>query len=131
MVDLTQMTYDFGPPPTTDSWRTSSAGEISWHFLSVCPSLPLSVEVPGLWHGNGSGNLHQIFRVDRPTRWTRALHFSRVRDERGTWHVPLRKGLHKFVQASAGQTRDTADSKLAVHMYEGRSKSSRPDHEGT
>ena len=59
------------------------------------------------------------------------LHFSRVRDERGTWHVPLRKGLHKFVQASAGQTRDTADSKLAVHMYEGRSKSSRPDHEGT
>ena len=29
--------------------------------LSLPPSLPLSVEVPGVWRGNSSGNLHQIF----------------------------------------------------------------------
>ena len=45
------------------------------------------------------------------------LHFSRVRDAHSTWHVPPRKGLHKFVRASTGQIRDIADSKLAGHTY--------------
>ena len=46
------------------------------------------------------------------------LHFSRVRDARGTWHVPPRKGLHKFVlRASTGQMRAIADSKLTGHTY--------------
>ena len=43
------------------------------------------------------------------------LHFSRVRDASGTWHMPSREGLQKFVRALIGQTRDTADSKLAGH----------------
>ena len=43
------------------------------------------------------------------------LHFSRVRDARGTWHVLPRKGLQKFVRALIGQTRNTDDSKLAGH----------------
>ena len=45
------------------------------------------------------------------------LHFSRLRDARGTWHVPPRKGLYKFVQTSTSQMRDIADSKLAGHTY--------------
>ena len=50
-----------------------------------------------------------------PTGGRVLLHFSRVRDARGTWHVPPRKALHKFVRALIGQTRDTADSNLAGH----------------
>ena len=68
------------------------SGDLYWGYklaFSVClclpPSLCLSVEVPGLWRGNGSGNLHQIFRVDRPTRRTRA--FVLFKAARRMWHV--------------------------------------------
>ena len=92
------------------------SGDLYWGYklaFSVCPSLPLSVEVPGLWRGNGSRNLHQIYSVVIPTRQTCA--FALFKGARHTWHVPPRKDLHKFVRASIGQTRDTADSKLAGH----------------
>ena len=36
---------------------------------------------------------------------------------RGTWHVPPREGLQKFVDPPTGRTGGTADPKLAGHTY--------------
>ena len=64
--------------------------------LSLPLSVYLSVEVPGVWRGNGSGNLHQIFRVDRPTQRTRA--FALFKGGRRILHVARAdaQGLQKI-----------------------------------
>ena len=36
---------------------------------------------------------------------------------RDTWHVPLREGLQKVVDAPTGQTEGTTKLKLAGHTY--------------
>ena len=89
-------------------------GDISWHSLSVPPSLCLSRFLDsGVETVRGISTKFSGW-IDPPGGRV-LLRFSRVRDARGTWHVPPRKGLHKFVRALIGQTRDTADSKPAGH----------------
>ena len=34
----------------------------------------------------------------------------------GTWHIPLREGMQKFSRAPGGQTRGSAEPKLAGYM---------------
>ena len=114
------MAYDFDPPPTKDNWRTSSTGDIGKLTfsvclsvcLSVCPSLPPSLP-PSVCLSRFLNSDEETVRgictkfsgwIDPPGGRV-LLHFSRVHDARGTWHVPPRKGLHKFVRASTGQMR--------------------------
>ena len=108
------------------------SGDLYWGYklaFSVClslppslpPSLPLSHVCLSRFLDSGVETVRGISTkfsgwIDPPGGCV-LFYFSRLCDARGTWHVPPRKGLYKFVRASTSQMRDTADSKLACHAY--------------
>ena len=45
------------------------------------------------------------------------LHFSWVHDARGTWHEPMREGLHKLLANPVGQTGGGRPQICRPHVY--------------
>ena len=121
------MTYDFGPPPTTDSWRTSSlAYEVSLYSGNLYwgDKLAFSVVPPVCLSSFLESGVKTVLCIRTkfsgwidPTGGRVILYFSGVHDARGTWHVPQREGLHKRLAISAGQTGGTTDPKFTGHTY--------------
>ena len=98
--------------------NTSYSHQVGIFCLSLPPSRPLSVCLSrfldsGVETVRGIGT--KISGWTGPPGGRVLLHFSSVRDARGTWHVLPRKGLQKFVGAVIGQKRETDDSKFAGH----------------